>query len=156
MTITGTGFANVASYVEVKFTDNTLCEVISSTPTQIQCEVQGFDKSTLNTSVDMNFFITITAPEVGTGTRRRNLQKSIIIPSGFPMTISSLNPAVISVSPSTLSPVLKGELVFTLQDYVSTMQISDFSVLMVKVDDPTVFRLLNVKSVDDSSKTLTV
>jgi hypothetical protein len=81
MTITGTGFPNIASYVEVEFDDGTYCSVTSSTPTSIVCTVDGFDKDTLDTGVNMMFSITNNAPAVGT--RRRNLG-GIKFPSTFP------------------------------------------------------------------------
>ena len=43
--ITGTGFPNDASLVEVKFTDDTLCLVSASTPTQIVCTIEGFEET---------------------------------------------------------------------------------------------------------------
>lgn len=71
--------------------------------------------------------------------------------------MNSLSPAVISVSPTTLSPVLKSELTFTLQDYLNDMAVGDFEVLMTMETDPSFARLLNVVSVDNNSpKKLTV
>lgn len=102
----------------------------------------------------MAFTLSISVPDVGTR-RLRNL-KDFALPPGWPVGITSLNPAVISVTPATLSPVLKSELTFTLQDYTETMQIADFEVLMVQETDSTFYRLLNVISVDDSAKTMTV
>lgn len=126
MTITGTGFPNVASYVEVEFDDGTFCTVTSSTPTEIVCTIEGFDKDTLNTDDEMLFTISNNAPDLGTR-RRRNLMM-ILFPPSFPVNIGAANPTVTSVSPLTLSPVLKGELVFTLTDYSETMVAGDFTV----------------------------
>ena len=44
-TITGTGFPNDASLVEVKFSDDTLCLVSTSTPTEIVCTIEGFEET---------------------------------------------------------------------------------------------------------------
>ena len=43
-----------------------------------------------------------------------------------------------------------------LADYTTTMVDTDFSVYLIKIDDPLNFRVLNVISVDDSAKTLKV
>ena len=102
----------------------------------------------------MSITLSITVPDVGT--RRLRVLKDFALPPGWPVDLTTANPAVISVTPATLSPVLKGELTFTLQDYTSTMQVADFEVLMVQETDASFLRALNVISVDDSANTLTV
>ena len=139
--------------MEVTFDDGTSCSVTSTSPTQIVCTISGFDKGTLNTSNAMLFTIANNAPSKGV--RRRNLA-AVSFTSAIGVTISDWNPQVVSVTPATLSPVLKGELVFTLSDYTETMVSTDFSVYMVQESDASYSRQLNVISIDDSAKTLTV
>ena len=161
ITITGTGFPNNETYVTVTFTDGTGCTVSSSTPTQIVCTTDGFDKATLNTATNMQFSIKVIAPVYGTRRLRRNLRTlidTVIFPetAGTDLAISDTNPSVSAISPNSLSPVLAQDIVFTLTDYTSTMVATDFLVVMYKSDDLTVIRQLNVVSIDDSLKTMTV
>ena len=50
LTISGNNFPNNAEYVNIEFDDGTGCTVTSIQPDQITCEVDGFDKSTLDPS----------------------------------------------------------------------------------------------------------
>lgn len=71
--------------------------------------------------------------------------------------ISPQKLSAVSVSPRSVSPVLKTDLVITLMaDYPEEVRAEDFTVHLVKPDDEEFRRELRVKSVDNSSKTLTV
>ena len=82
LTIAGTGFPVVTTYITVEFTDGTLCSVTSATPTQILCTIDGLDTATLDVNTPMDFTITLNTPDVGQ--RRRNL-KTMVLPPGFPV-----------------------------------------------------------------------
>lgn len=157
LTITGTGFPNSANLVEVKFSDDTLCLVSSSTPTEIVCKIEGFEEtyaSDLNSDSKMEFTISLLAAP--TVSRRRRLQSVLFPPiGGFSFGINPISPAVASVSPTTVNPVLKATLTLTLTDYDITMVASDFTVNMVSLSDKSA-RALNVIEVDDAAKELKV
>jgi hypothetical protein len=71
--------------------------------------------------------------------------------------ISPQKLSAVSVSPRSVSPVLKTDLVITLMaGYPEDVRAEDFTVLLVKPDDPDFTRELRVKSADNNSKTLTV
>ena len=155
LTIVGTGFPNVASYIEVKMSDDTACVVTSSTPTEIVCVLDDLEKP-VDTSTPLTFSLLDYTPSYGQRRRRRNLQQVFIDGSGN-FIISVTNPECASVSPTSISPVINtNTLTFTLNDYTSTIVASDFSVSMVKSDDASITRTLNVIAVDDGAKTFTV
>ena len=101
--------------------------------------------------MDVNFSISV--PDIGT--RRRRRLKDTVLPPGWPATIEPTSPTVSSVSPTTLSPVLKSTLTFSLSDYSDTMLVDDMEVILWQ-ESTNYLRPLNVISVDDSAKTLTV
>ena len=116
----------------------------------------------MNTATNMEFSITTVTPVYGTRRRmRRNLKDTIsviIFPPtpGTDIVISDNNPTVSAITPNSLSPILAQNIVFTLTDYTSTMVATEFAVVMTSPTDSTISRTLNVVSVDDSLKTLTV
>ena len=63
MTITGTGFDLVTSTTDIEFDDGTKCLVLTSTATEITCEVEGFDTEALDTSVLYTVCITVNGVE---------------------------------------------------------------------------------------------
>ena len=61
------------------------------------------------------------------------------------------------MSPASVSPVLKTMLTVTLEDTFShTLAKQDFSVLLVRSSNATISKQINVVSVDDSAKTLSI
>lgn len=155
MTITGTGFPNVASYVGVEMSDGTACEVTLSTPTEIVCVLDSLQQP-VDTNTALTFSLLDLSPGYGQRRRRRNLSQVFFDGAGN-FIISTTNPECASVSPTTLSPVINTNyLTFTLNDYTSTIVDSDFSVVMEDSADASVRRTLSVTSVDDSAKTITV
>ena len=127
LTITGTGFPNDASLLEVRFSDDTYCLVTSSTPTQIVCMIEGFAEN-YETSLDgdsaMRFFIFWKGDGDDDDVDdfippfRRRLSGILFPPTdGASFFIKTDSPSVVSVTPSTLSPVLKDTLTFTLEGY---------------------------------------
>jgi len=75
LTITGNNFPNVASYVEVEFSDGTGCTVISSTPTEIQCTIDGFDLTAEDASTARTFSLIDRSPSLGTRRRRLSTRR---------------------------------------------------------------------------------
>lgn len=153
----GTGFPNGADLVEVLFNDGTGCTILTSTPTEIVCTIDGFVKP-VDTATPMQFSINYVPPVEGRRRRMRRNLFSLFPPSpGFDVIINDLNPKVISVSPTSVNPVIKNELTFTLQDYTETMEVADFQITIISNDlaVSTIVRDLNVLRVDDTAKTVT-
>lgn len=62
-----------------------------------------------------------------------------------------------SISPTSASPVLKTELVITLDaTFPETVNTDDYSVWITSQDDDTYIKYINVVDADDDAKTLTV
>ena len=102
----------------------------------------------------MEFTISLLATPAAS--RRRRLSSILFPPAdGFSFGIEPISPAVASVSPTTVNPVLKATLTLTLTDYDITMVASDFTVNMVSLSDKSA-RALNVIEVDDAAKELKV
>jgi len=60
------------------------------------------------------------------------------------------------MSPTSLSPILKGEVTFTLQDdFPFTIYSADFSVNVTSQSDASYMKRMRVISIDDSAKTIT-
>ena len=154
ITIVGTGFPNGADLVEVVFTDDTGCTIVSSTPTEIICNIDGFVKP-VDTATAMQFEINYVAPIESRRRRMRRSLFSLFPPSNdFSFDIDPVNPLVLSVSPNSVNPVIKNDLTFTLQDYTDTMNVEDFSITLFSLELNTV-RELSIMSVDDGAKTVT-
>lgn len=137
LTITGDNFGFNASAVSVTFGDSTMCVIQSVSMTSITCILDRF--GTASSSAQVTVAINTVSDN--------SLSVSMV---------SSL-PSGVSMSPSSVSPVLKTDLTITLDsNYPYTLSESDFNVTLLSATDATLHKPLYVMGVDDSSKTLMV
>lgn len=145
--IAGTGFSPDLQSNEVVFDDNTKCKVKKTTATQLDCEVDGFD---LNAIKATDYQVTVKSKQKDKNKEKTNNGKSV--------KVNQQKYDGVSVTPSSVSPVLKTDLTVTVQStFPGAMNsAADFSAILVKKDDPTVTLPLYVVSVDGPNKTLKV
>lgn len=141
LTITGTGFDLVTSSTDITFSDGTGCLILTSTDTEMTCEVDGFDTAALDTETPYSVTITVNGVEDTSQT----------------VTLLDSKQSGTTISPSSVSPVLAVELTVTLEStYPEVLDVADFSATLVDQTDVTITRPLYVMSVDDAAKTIKI
>ena len=154
-TITGTNFPNNIDDVTltILFNSETRCVPISVTPTEIQCKSEKFTQTSRRMLVDIGLEITIEDDAGG----------ATASDTGFALDPDPIS--VESVSPPTVSPIEFRTIDIVLDaSFPSVLTVEDFTVTLKPVElEPTLFtilnggvRQLNVVSVDDATKTITV
>lgn len=108
-------------------------------------------------STPIKFSIDYLAPS--TARRLRGVRRALFNlfpPSpGIDVLPSPTFPSVTSVSPTTVNPVIKSHIVFTIADYPHTLVAEEFKVILLSLDDALTMRELNIVGVDDAAKTVT-
>lgn len=141
LTITGTGFDQVTNTTSIVFGDGTNCTVQTTSATQVTCEVDGFLTSTLDTSNPYSMNITVNGVSDTTQS----------------VTLLTTKQSGVTVSPSSVSPVIASNLTVTLEPtYPETLNKADFSAKLVNVTDASDTRPLYIMSVNDTEKTIKI
>ena len=141
LTITGSGFDLVTSTTEITFSDNTKCTVLTSTATEITCEVDAFDNATLDTETPYTVTVAVNGVEDTSQT----------------VTLLNTKQSGTTISPSSVSPVLAVELTVTLEStYPEVLEAEDFTAVLVDQSDVSITRPLYIMSVDDTAKTIKI
>lgn len=68
LTIKGTGLPARADQVDVTFSDNTKCTVISTSDSELKCVTDGFDASTVDTATPYSASVTVNSVTDSTNT----------------------------------------------------------------------------------------
>jgi hypothetical protein len=153
ITITGSGFPRKKDLISVTFSDDSICEILTLSETQITCRVVRFsDMSSTPRSV------VITVQNIRYIQQRRELY-SVVPTTNNQLSLTPLSniPKVVSIDKTNVSPVLKQTLTFVLNsDYNDALRASDLKVKVIN-DAKNYSRDLFVMSVNDSApKSFTV
>lgn len=107
----GTGFDHVVANNKVTFSDATVCTVIATSKTNLECMVEGFDPQMLNTAA--NYDVIIEVHNIFDNSQYVNM---------LPTKQSG-----VSVSPNSISPVLSTVITVSLEStYPHALQATDF------------------------------
>ena len=68
LTIKGTGLPTSIDQVDVTFSDNTKCTVISTSDSELKCITDGFDASTIDTATPYSLSVTVNSVTDSTNT----------------------------------------------------------------------------------------
>jgi len=140
LTISGTNFPpslEDGSTIEITLSDGTSCRVISSTINEIKCVTEKFS--------DVAFSVT--------GTVVINSK----VDNTLSLTITTAPATVRTLTPSQVSPVLKADIVITIDpSFAGTLEKDDFEVFIEDVTNSSNIRALNVISVNNAEETITV
>jgi len=141
LVLTGTGFDTLADNTQIVFGDGTACDVQSTSPTQLECMVAGFDEASLDSSTPYTATVSVNSVTDAT-------QSVQILPT---------KQSGVSVAPTSVSPVLSSELTVTLEStYPHTLSAADFKAKLVSTTDNTITRPLYIMDADDSAKTIKI
>lgn len=124
----------------VEFADQTKCwiDLAQSSDTEVVCEVDGFDLATLGS---FNYIIDIVLS-----------MGSVQGTSPGPFDVATSKIDSLSVSPATVSPVVRQELTINVGALTNTGALaSEFTATLVSQADPTVQRQLYVKSFTETN-----
>jgi hypothetical protein len=145
LTITGT-------YLPTDIDDNTIsiifdddqateCTALTSSSTELTCITAAFDESA-SLGATLTPTITINSQDIS---------------HSLSITMDDSVLQADSISPTSASPVLKTELVITLDSaFPETVNTEDYSVWITDQDDSSNIKYINVVDADDSDKTLTL
>lgn len=146
LTFTGTNFPrgldnNDVIVVEVGNTLKTKCKAVSSASTTMVCLTEPFDKA-----ADLSKTYTATAT-INT--------VPVTVPVSFGM--KSINKKGLTMSPSSVSPVIKTLITFSLEtDFPHALKPEDISLnISAKTDASGALKAIAIVSVDDTKKTFT-
>ena len=107
----------------------------------MECIVSGFDASTLDSATPYSLSVVVNSVSDATQS----------------VEILSTKQSGVSVSPTSVSPVLATVLTVTLEsDYPHEMAVEDFKAQLISTTDKSITRPLYVMDVDDSTKSLTI
>lgn len=138
MTITGDSFGYDPSVISVTYADGTICDVQSVDMTTITCFNRRFTSGAASSQ-------TITIAMNG------------VDDSSLGVNLLAQAEETIQMSPTSVSPVLKSELVITLaSSYPDALVAEDFTAVLFGITDTTYERTLFVMSVDDTARTVTI
>ena len=157
LTITGTNFPRYLHDntfdIEFSNTQKTKCITQTSDSTKLVCLTQRFDK-VANLNEELTLKVTINGVEVT---------------NSLTLKMKADNKKGIQMSPTSISPVLKGEIIFTLEsNFPYALKEEDFSInatlkqLSTQVspyyrqNQNTKVRKLSITAVDNTAKTVTV
>ena len=141
LTITGSGFDVVTTSTEISFNDNTKCNLLTSSATEITCEVDGFATATLDTETPYTMTVSLNGSEDSSQT----------------VTLLNTKQSGTTISPTSVSPVLAVELTVTLEStYPEVLEAEDFTAVLVDQTDVSITRPLYIMSVDDTDKTIKI
>ena len=142
--IAGSGMPQKKEHAKVTFSDNSKCTVIESTDSEIKCRTDGFDPSSADASSP--YQVTV---EVNAVSPVSDSNQSVMI------VLSTAN--ALSVSPNSVSPVLKQDLTITLvPDYPTISDLSTYSARVKSANDDSYERDLYIMSYDNTSKEMKV
>ena len=106
----------MTSTTDITFSDNTKCNVLTSSATEVTCEVDGFDSATLDTATPYAVTISVNSVEDDTQT----------------VALLNTKQSGTTISPSSVSPVLASELTVTLEaTYPEVLDAADFGAVLV-------------------------
>lgn len=138
ITISGTGFPadlkSLPSDFAITFTDSTVCNVEQVSSTQIICSPDAFTSASSNVDLQLTLNAKTATSAVAVGTNTYS---------------------VLSVTPSSVSPVLKDTLIIEISTD-QTIVASDFAVFLVNSADATKNKELNVFEEDNVSNPKTI
>ena len=149
--ISGTGFPEgleTGDNVSVTFTDGTVCHIVMSTPTEVQCKVEEFVTEVLRRELQtFNMIIDVNGQQVEVA-----------------VVLQAARLRLTSVTPESVSPIIPQLLTLQLNDaYDSTnMELDTFTVGLAATDTDNarpngdLVRWLNVVDFDKTAKTITV
>lgn len=141
LTLSGRGFDSVTDATEILFNDGTSCDVTWAADSELECEVAGFDPATIDTVNDYTVSLTING----------------VLDTSVTVSLLPTKQVGLSVSPSSVSPVLSSEITVTLDSaYPHAMVKEDFKAHLVNDADSTIIRPLYVMSVDDAAKSILI
>lgn len=141
LTITGMGLPQTTDQITVSFSDGTECRVTSTSDSEARCTPNRFDPNSIDT---VNPY-TVTVNVNGESDSSASL-----------MLMDAPIERVVSVSPDSLSPVLKQDLTITFDQNFPDISatLGDYQVF---IEDSVFYeRELNIVSFDNSDKTLKV
>ncbi len=132
LTITGTALPQTfteGNTCEVTFSDSSKCEILAVSGTSIRCMTSGFTSGT--TSVTLTVIINGVSVEDATA-----------------LTVRAIASSVLSVTPDSVSPVLKKPVTIELTDYTGTLVKEDLEVTIIaRGVTPPIVRMMNVLEV---------
>jgi hypothetical protein len=100
LVITGSGYPSVTTLggdvITIKFDDNTLCDLIGSTPTEMRCVTRRFDPAFTASRRELTF---------GTFARKLTVMATDLVQE-VAVTLNSDPLKVDSITPSSASPIL--------------------------------------------------
>ena len=144
LTISGKHFSRtISDAMNVTFSDGTYCLILTSTDVELTCLVDGFEKTTIDT--DTPYTVTVNVNGIEDSTLTVNLY--------------SLRNLALSVSPSSVSPILKTWITITLGDaYPDALVKEDFTAELISADPASDFvpRYIYIHEANDADKTLTL
>lgn len=141
LTLAGEGFDTITDNTQITFSDGTGCDITSTSSGSIECIVSGFNTATINSSTPYTATVSVNS----------------VTDSTQSVMILSTKQSGVSVSPTSVSPVLNSILTVTLEStYPHTLAAADFSAKLVSSTDNTITRPLYIMDVDDSAKSLTI
>jgi len=145
ITISGTNFPHALadSTFTLAFDDAaaTSCEIQSSTTTEFVCLTSAFNP-VASSGASHGMSITIN---------------DLVVSNSLSLSMRSVKDVGMSITPSSASPVLKGEIVIALESsFASTLAVEDFTVNATLSTNSSVVKRMNVVAVDDAAKELTV
>lgn len=139
--LSGSGFDQVADNTSITFSDGTTCEVQSTRHDQIECMVSGFDSASIDSSTPYTLTVSVNG----------------VTDSSQSVNILATKQSGVSVSPSSVSPVLSTTITVTLEStYPHTLAAEDFEATLVDASDSTITRPLYIVSVDDAAKSVDI
>lgn len=143
LVLIGDGFPITEETISITFSDGTPCNIISVTDSEVQCQVDGFDVTT----IDATNGYTMTVDVNG------------VVDSSQTVQIEGIRLNTLSVSPSSVSPILKTWVTISLDStFTDTMVREDFTVTLLSRDTSSDYaaRSVYVHEVDDNLRTLLV
>ena len=125
----------------VTFSDDTDCEIMTTSSSELTCLVSGFDETT----IDIVNPYTITVDVNG------------VVDSSMTVMLLPTKQSGHTVSPTSVSPVLATTLTVTLEStYPDTLRAADFTARLVDQTNPMETRPLYVMGVDDAAKSISI
>lgn len=94
VTITGSSLPWDVNDLQVNFSDGTNCQVVESSDTQATCITDAFDPNTIDTATPYTVNIAVNSETDSTNT----------------VMLANVRPGVVSITPDSVSPVLKQDL----------------------------------------------
>lgn len=138
MTITGDNFGYDPSGITITYDDGTICDVLTAQMTVITCENRRFTRG-------------------ASSVQAVNVNINGVEDTSLTFTLLAQAESSIRMVPSSVSPVLKSEIVVYLADtYPEELDREDFNATLYSNTDETYKRVLYVMSVDNDEKSVKI